>query len=631
MSAGPRFTQLIVATLLALAVSLSAACLGSPPPDPTTTEAITQPPTSIQPGQPTQPQTLSPTAGMVVIPTATPYPTPAPTLTPATPLGLYDTQNARWLSENYPALYRQLQQLPWVRDGLSDDERGTIDELLFIGATDIANLKFVLRLPWVQDAISKTEHEAIYWLQALGAGDAEFVAEVIAMPFLVSVETSDVLAIRGLHKLASNGLLRTLAPHPTVLDGITDDETTLIAATGTFREAEDVRRLLEPEYASIETVSSSTKMTPSLRISIVRTGTQFKPGTAFAVRDAVEFVEQSMRLPLPVDHVIVVLDEEAVVESFAGTNYGFAVSYVPKYEHSWSTPEWYRLQVGLVHEVAHYYWGGNKDWIDEGMADIIEYQYGAQNGLSRGQLKNRRGDCEAHDLAMLSEWNPPKSDQQFRCNYFLGWMLFQAMLESMGTGAFSTKMGELYQLSLVSTIGVDAVRLVFSHQLDIIALHWSGGMNAPENRPFNEGKERPTHDLIQWDQYPTYDGRSVSFQGTLLGDAVLSKANIHQARGGGKYPNFGISHVDNPEYVGTILPQLVGGSNWTLDDPGDSVATTYRLSDGGFDVRFPFPKALGDPSGYVITVWGFQDNSRNPTIGEHVDVVSYARIRDQTP
>ena len=62
----PRFTQLISVILLALVVSLSAACSGSPPPDPTATETITQSPTATQsptvtqPSQPTQLRTLSP-------------------------------------------------------------------------------------------------------------------------------------------------------------------------------------------------------------------------------------------------------------------------------------------------------------------------------------------------------------------------------------------------------------------------------------------------------------------------------------------------------------------------------------------------------------------------------------------
>ena len=535
------------------------------------------------------------------------------------------------MSRAYPDLYAQLQLLPWVGNGLSDAERGTIDELLYVGATDIANLEAVLGLPWVRDAITETEHEAIRWLQALGYREAKVAALVITMPFLASVETDDVLAIRGMNKLASKGLLPALVEHPAFQDGITDDETTLITATATLQDAEEINRLLDPGYTSIETVSGGTRMTPNLRISIIRTGTQSRPGTTDAVRDAVELVERTMQLPLPVDHVIVVLNEKAVTKKFAGTNYGFAISYLPKYEQRQGTFEWRNLQAGFVHEVAHYYWAGNEDWIDEGMANIIRYQYGVEIGSSRGQLKTRRKGCDAHDLEMLSEWDPSKSSAQFRCNYYLGQMLFQALLEGMGAEEFRTKLGELYRLSLAEqeadrVPGIDAVRRVFSRQSDVIDLHWTGAVNAPENRPFDEGIERTSHDLVRWDQFPIFDGRWVSFRGTLLDGAVLSKATISQARSGG-YQNFVMGQADDNEYVGTILPPLSGGSNWILDDPGDSVATTFRLGVKGFNIQFFFPEALGDPSDYVVTVWGFQDESRTPNISEKVDLLGYARIR----
>ena len=72
-----------------------------------------------------------------------------------------------------------------------------------------------------------------------------------------------------------------------------------------------------------------------------------------------------------------------------------------------------------------------------------------------------------------------------------------------------------------------------SDQAGIVDTHWSGALNAPENRPFDEGVDRISHDLIQWDQHPTYDGQEVSFNGTLLDDAVLSSETVSQAREGG--------------------------------------------------------------------------------------------------
>ncbi len=176
------------------------------------------------------------------------------------------------------------------------------------------------------------------------------------------------------------------------------------------------------------------------------------------------------------------------------------------------------------------------------------------------------------------------------------------------------------------TPGIAAVRQTFEGLDDIIDKHWSGAVNAPENRLFDEGVDRTSHDLIQWDQYPTYDGHSVTFSGTLLNDAVLYSETLHQAREGG-YSNFSLSHADKHEYAGSILPPLEDGTNWILDDPGDSVAAEYRLYERAFIIKFPFPQALVNPSGYIVLVLGFRDGSRTPTIGENIDLLGYARIR----
>ena len=151
-------------------------------------------------------------------------------------------------------------------------------------------------------------------------------------------------------------------------------------------------------------------------------------------------------------------------------------------------------------------------------------------------------------------------------------------------------------------------------------------MNAPENRTSAEGIERTSHDLIQWDEYPTHDGRLVRFKGTVLGGAVLSHPHLALARSGG-YQNFSLAPADARTYSGSILPALGGGWLWKTDDPGDTVAVDYRLDGQTFTVAFPFPTLLGaDPSAYVVVVWGFPDESRTPTT-ETIDILGYARIR----
>ena len=53
----------------------------------------------------------------------------------------------------------------------------------------------------------------------------------------------------------------------------------------------------------------------------------------------------------------------------------------------------------------------------------------------------------------------------------------------------------------------------------------------------------------------------------------------------------------------------------------------YRLEEKSFTIKFRLPQEIGDPSDYVVIVWGFPDNSRTPFIGEDIDILGYARIR----
>ncbi|MCY4624183.1 MAG: hypothetical protein OXC99_04160 [Chloroflexi bacterium] len=562
---------------------------------------------------------------------------------------------------------RKIQTLTWVQDGLSGLERLAVDELIYIAVENVANVEAALRLSWVQDDIQEAEYQALDklgyldspnpanlylalnlpWVQdemteteyaiidSLGALDfdaTDVVFQLLSMPFLLSPDTTDALAIRGMENLADRGRLAALTDHSVFEDGVTEDETTLIAAVGTLRDADEIPQVLAPGGAAVETVTLGTELTPHLKISIVRTDSQSRPGTVEATRDTIQFVENTTGLALPVDHVIIMLDENAVTDKYAGTNYGFAVSYLPKYEVTQhGSREWRQLRLGLVHEIAHYFWRGNENWIDEGLANLYEYRFGLQMGLSHGQLQTMRKGCEAHDLEMLAVWDPDSRERDgHHCAYYLGQLFFQDLNASMDAEAFTAGLQEFYRLSLEaqesnSTPGIAEVRQAFAGQDATIDRHWSGKMNAPENRPFDEGRDRTNHALIEWTQPPTYDGsRSVSFEGVLLDDAVL----VNNAPTQGGYANFSLYTADG-EWVGSILPGLTSGK-WSLDDPGDTVAGKYLINPAtrSFIIEFPFPHRLkGLPSDYVVAVWGFQDPDRTPTIGENLDLLSYARIR----
>ena len=94
-----------------------------------------------------------------------------------------------------------------------------------------------------------------------------------------------------------------------------------------------------------------------------------KPDTMDSLEKSVKFVESFMGAPLPVQ-MVTVLFADAVAPNFLGTNYGSSIAILPEHEH-----EREMLARTLTHEVSHYYWAGQKDWMDEGMANLIEISY----------------------------------------------------------------------------------------------------------------------------------------------------------------------------------------------------------------------------------------------------------------
>ena len=574
----------------------------------------------------------------------------SPSIPPPT-VRLPDSNNARWLEHRHPDVYRQMQYLPWVCGGITSNEEYVIEQLLYLGAVDIANLTSLLALPWIQDyQVTTTLKDMVFRLRLLNYYDKEAIASLIGMPFLQTLETSDMLAVWAMSVFVESEDLSVILEHPTAADGLTDEETILVVAAVSAQRSghgEDVSVFLNPGYASVESASISTELTPTLTVSIVRTETPVSHAAGL-VGEAAGFVEELLQRSLPHDHLVLVLSEKTVTRSYAGDNFGFAMSYKPHYEQAMDTARRQLFRLGIVHEVAHYYWRHASSWVNEGMASTMEYMYAmARTDVAAAWARSRRRDCEAHDLQMLTREAPSTGDRQFICNYYLGQRLFMELQEAFGDDTeFARKLDELYLLTLAATddeSSIDLVKTVFGEQVDIVDKHWSGGLNAPEHRS-QEGIDRITHDLIQWEALPTYDpsitscpsngsmvrcGGAVRFHGTLLAGAELSKPTLSEAQQGG-YPNFTLIHADEFEdTLGGILPEPRPGYEWLLDDPGDSVSSVYQLTNGEFRIEFPFPEALqGEASDYVVVVWGFLDSSRSPLIGENLDPLGYARIRN---
>ena len=376
--------------------------------------------------------------------------------------------------------------------------------------------------------------------------------------------------------------------HPTLRSGITDQMTTLVAAAATSWEPEETRRMLNPSYTDIEVLAGGTQLSPHLKISIVRFGTPRLPGTMRDLKFAVELLEDLMQTPLPSPHIILVFNDLAVSKGAGAQNQSFALSsHVDNEQPVMYASGMPMLHSFSVHEIAHHYFDGNhmEYWLSEAGPTIFEYVYrlgdkDPREVPPRMLQVNPRGECEAHDLKTLEELDlhQPDDPVQFRCNHYLGFQFFRELLETMGREAFFAGIRDLYHLSLATQhsggrSGIAEVRKAFSNQSEIVEKHWSGKLNAPENRRWDEDIVHSSHDLVQWDQHPTYDGDSITFSGTLLGDAVLSGGTIAEARRDG-YQNFHLYPVSTLQFGGNILPPgWTGGTR----HPADNIDNALRL------------------------------------------------------
>ena len=427
-------------------------------------------------------------------------PIPVPTGTQKTLTNSLDgMKNAEWLRATHPDTYDKIRDLAWTKNGLDHEENKTAQDLINMGANDHETLNRVLSLQWIRDDVTPPEAKAIRNLMYLSYRDSETSRQVAVMPFLESVAEKDALLVAGLHGRWYRGTLAGFMRHPTVADGISEEETVRAVAATTIDEDVHLGMILTPGNATVETIQTSSPMTTHLSISIVRAGERRATNTSLIIEEAVGYVENAMGMALPTDHVILLLDDTGVSENFAGTNYGQAIAYLREGEDG---DEWERAAFtkGIAHEVAHYFWHGNENWIDEGMADTIDQNYGTDKGLPPQMMVTERKDCTVTTLQALSEMAPEQQNSQFLCNYYLGGELFLDLQNALGREEFSNRARRLYEITKPlheenEKAGLEEIQQVFGDLAHVVEKHWTG--KAPAAIPTTDPDPGATESELQ--------------------------------------------------------------------------------------------------------------------------------------
>ena len=490
--------------------------------------------------------TLTSKPGPTATPTPRPPPTPRPTatltLTPTPTVSLRGFTNGRWLEQRDAQLASAIKSLVWLRDGIDDIESEAIQDLLYIAVTSRSVVSAIVSFSWVQDGLNDDEAEAFRWLNNIGSADvassvvtlswvedgveeievkaleqisyidyrdSKVALRILDMPFLETIEPPDASAMESLSRLAAfrPEAFTGVMSHAALRDGITDDLAPIVATLNGVAKTNPslINVLLDPTRVILERRIITLPLSGDIVLDIIRT----VPGAAGSMdllEHSVRDIEEYMDSPLPTKY-IGLLYESAVTGSFAGTNFGTHIAILPKYDVDDDSYEAGIAGSIIAHEVAHYYWSDNEDWVDEGAADFVasvveEARTGRPIGVTNLPCAHARSISELEGRGIA------RGDAEFRCNYSLGERLFVDLHRALGGERFQHGFRDLYLVSereddaddlRGTSLGIDHIREAFRSDdtdVSVVIARWYDGTEPYNNSGLDSGPVNPTLSTI---------------------------------------------------------------------------------------------------------------------------------------
>ena len=356
----------------------------------------------------------------------------------------------RYISRYDVALAERLTELPWLVDGLDMVEQTVIDRLYWIAREDTELAKAIADQPWLADSLDSDNVRAVNGLFYIMAEDAALAKGIVNMPFLETLEPTDAAVMDALSWLAYTDILalREVLEHPTLEDGISDEWAPVVALLDSVNEAAPafLRPLLDPEQVRTQRQAITLPHTGAVDLAIIRTA----PGAARSLElleHSIRGVEEFMGTALPTNYVGLLFGT-AVLGYSGGTNYGPYFVMLPKYDADDGSDAADYAGHLMAHEVAHYYWRDNPDWLDEGLAELLA---SISESERTGTAVTIDYDyCPAGDnIALLERLDAAGVIYDYRCNYALGGQLFLELYQTLGDASFRQGLRGLYLMSQV--------------------------------------------------------------------------------------------------------------------------------------------------------------------------------------
>ena len=435
----PRMRWLAVLTVLAIAVVLGA-CSDSPAPTPEPTAVPTATPT-LEPTAtetPTPTPTSAPTATPTLIPTATATPTPTSSPTPP------PTPTAEELAAMHLSAI-----IPWYSNPPADDHSVAADMITRVWLQNASLGDAIATLPWLVDGLSNDEFGSLLAL-------LEFAALPNVQPALLTAAFTDlpsgdlrdhlVLSLRN-SAVQNPVIFGEVTKLPWVVDGLTTEEAAFLVSLTAFA-SEYPGSSAYPEVQSryfLQSERVSLPLAGEVRVWVFQ-NVPFQHGEDLAgfIASTARTMEDFLGTPFPTTDVILFVVEDDNTYLATGSN---------KQHSMWISRE--ALDLPLVaHETAHYYFRGRPSWFSEGASDFlrsfIAYKAGSrelsewENALIAGpKWTGCISSYEMENLLHLNYRYP--TTLLASCSYAMGEHFFLKSMEAIGETALGAAMGELSQ------------------------------------------------------------------------------------------------------------------------------------------------------------------------------------------
>ena len=341
--------------------------------------------------------------------------------------------------------------LGWMQDGITETEVEAIKNMSYIANKDTGVGLSIISLGWMQDGITETEVEAIRYLGYIANDNTGAAERISKMPFLTAIDPADISALEALAGLAGfrEESLEQILAHPSLASGITDALAPIVATLDGVAKTNPtlIDTLLDSDSVNLERRSIKLPLTGDVDLVIIRT----RPGAARSIdlfEHSIRVSEELMGRPFSTRY-FGLLYENALRAEYGGANSGTHITIRPKYDVDDDSYEADLAPDIIAHEVAHYYWRGHTDWIDESIAAFMtstveNRRTGRPIGVTSDPCAYARSITELKTLFPDTD-----TDSDFGCGYSLGQRLFVDMYRAIGEDAIWQGLRELYVNSLV--------------------------------------------------------------------------------------------------------------------------------------------------------------------------------------